>query len=85
MTGTGLRRLTYVAADGTTERGIRAFARALEHIHLGWALAGWVLRLPVVDRFAQLLLDAVGGGPRDLDPAAPRRAPWATANDEVTR
>jgi protein-S-isoprenylcysteine O-methyltransferase Ste14 len=74
----GLRRLTWVAADGTTERGIRAFARALEHLHLGWALAGWVLRLPLADRIAQLLLDAAGGGPRDLDPAASPRAPWST-------
>jgi hypothetical protein len=77
-TGTGVRRLTYVAADGHSEQGLAAFARALEHVHLGWALLAWVLRLPGVGRFAQLVADAVGAGPRELDPAKPWRAPWAS-------
>ncbi len=40
-----LRRITYQSADGTyTASGIAAIARALEHIHLGWALAGFAMR-----------------------------------------
>ncbi len=72
-----LRRITYEACEeiGTeddkgfaeeveTEEGVAAFARALEHIHLGWALAGWTMRLPVVRGFLQILVDAAGGAPR---------------------
>lgn len=68
--GPGLRRITYVAADGTTASGIAAVAHALEHLHLGWAITGWALRLPGVGLLAQTIADAVGAGPRDL-PAAP--------------
>ena len=46
--------------------GVAAFARALEHIHLGWAFVGWTMRLPLVEPFLQLLVDAVGGGPRQI-------------------
>jgi len=66
------QRLTYVPADGTRPaQGVAALARALEHVHLGWALVGWCLRLPVVAPLAQLIADAVGAGPRTLRPAAP--------------
>lgn len=63
-----LTRMTYEAAlEGAppfSARGVAAFARALEHVHLGWALAGWVVRLPVLCGIVQVLVDAVGGGPR---------------------
>ncbi|MFI6793498.1 methyltransferase family protein [Nonomuraea sp. NPDC050383] len=62
----GLRRITYERADGVTAEGVRALASALTHIHLGWALAGWLLGLPGVAWFAQLCVDALGGGPRTL-------------------
>jgi hypothetical protein len=58
-----LTRLTYVGTDGHTASGVAAFARALEHLHLGWALLAWLLLLPGAGRFAQLVVDAVGGGP----------------------
>ncbi len=42
-----LTRITYDPGDGgREERGVAAVARALEHIHIGWALAGWLMRLP---------------------------------------
>jgi protein-S-isoprenylcysteine O-methyltransferase Ste14 len=64
-----LRRITYDPMDGAEpEEGVRAFARGLEHIHLGWAFAGACLRLPGVSHFVQLLLDASGLGPRRLVP-----------------
>jgi len=44
--------------------GVRALARALEHLHLGWAMVGWTIQLPGIRRAAQLLADAVGGAPR---------------------
>ncbi len=59
-----LARLTYAAPGAPEVDGVRALARALEHVHLGWALAGWTLRLPGVVWLAQNLADAVGFGPR---------------------
>jgi hypothetical protein len=44
--------------------GVRALGRALEHLHLGWAFAGAVLRLPLVWQSVQLVMDASGLGPR---------------------
>ena len=58
-----LVRLTYVAADGIEASGVAAFARALQHLHLGWAALAWLLELPGLARFVQLVVDAVGGGP----------------------
>jgi protein-S-isoprenylcysteine O-methyltransferase Ste14 len=60
-----LTRLTYEPTDNTpSEQGLAALARALEHIHLGWAMLGWALRLPFVCPLLQILVDAVGGEPR---------------------
>jgi protein-S-isoprenylcysteine O-methyltransferase Ste14 len=62
-----LTRITYDPGDGTgAASGVEAVARALEHIHLGWALLGWLLRLPGLCQFAQLLTDASGGQPRKI-------------------
>ena len=47
-----------------------AIARALEHIHFGWALVGFALRLPIVCALAHLLADASGAAPRTIGPAA---------------
>ena len=63
--GSPLERLTYV--DGAYEvNGIRALGRALEHLNLGWALAGAALRLPGLWQFTQLVMDVAGFGPRLL-------------------
>jgi len=71
-----LRRITYEPGDGTRAvSGVEAVARALEHIHLGWALLGWVLRLPVVHEFAQLVVDASGGAPRQIGSTEAFRVP----------
>lgn len=59
-------RMTYRAEDGFETAGVAAASCALEHLHLGWAIAGWFLRLPVLGWFSQQLADAVGAGPRDL-------------------
>ncbi len=70
-----LERLTYDPGDDASgafeEEGIAAFARGLEHLHLGWALLGWAMRLPLVRPFLQLVADASGAGPRRLDPGNP--------------
>ncbi|MBC6460714.1 hypothetical protein [Actinomadura sp. HBU206391] len=67
----GLRRMTYERHDGFRAEGVAAFAHVLTHIHLGWALAGWLLLLPGVGRFATLCVDALGGGPRTLPAKGP--------------
>ena len=59
-------RLLYVPAEGAPVRGVRALGRALEHINLGWAMAGALLRLPVVWPVVQLVMDAAGLGPREV-------------------
>jgi protein-S-isoprenylcysteine O-methyltransferase Ste14 len=62
-----IRRMRYDPGDGhTSVEGIRALARALEHLHLGWGLTGAALRLPVVWRAIQILADASGAGPRTI-------------------
>ena len=74
-----LFRLTYDARDGSPhEDGIAAMARAMEHIHLGWAVVGGTMRAPVVRQFLQLLGDAVGGEPRP----AVRRGPASVEADQ---
>jgi len=63
-----IRRLRYDPADGTPPtEGVRALARALEHLNFGWAYCGFFLRLPLLWQFAQLLGDATGLGPRVLE------------------
>lgn len=62
-----LRRIQYEGA--VTLTGTRAIGGALEHVSLGWALLGWIMRAPILGWFLQLLVDASGGGPRRL--AAP--------------
>jgi protein-S-isoprenylcysteine O-methyltransferase Ste14 len=62
-----LTRITYEPADGAgAATGVAAVSRALEHLHLGWALVGAVLRLPIVCQLLQLLADASGGEPRQV-------------------
>ena len=63
----GLRRVRYSRPDGTgTASGIAAIGRGLEHLGLGWAVVGWILRAPVLAPVLQVAVDAVGGGPREL-------------------
>jgi hypothetical protein len=60
-----LKRITYDARDGGADaEGVAAIARALEHLNLGWAAIGWLIRLPGIDRALQLLADASGAEPR---------------------
>jgi len=64
-----LLRITYTAGHGhSEEEGIAAIARALEHIHLGWAFFGWMLRLPLVREVSQLIADAVSVSPASTCP-----------------
>jgi len=63
-----IRRMRYDPDDGgETVEGVRALGRALEHIHVGWALGGAALRLPGVWQGVQVLMDASGLGPREVD------------------
>ena len=66
-----LTRITYESSDGSYRAsGLEAVARALEHVHFGWALVACFLRLPVVRESVQLIIDASGGEPRRL-PGSP--------------
>ena len=60
-----LQRMTYDPMDGTEpEEGVRAFARGLEHLNLGWAYLGACMRLPLLRNLLQILGDASGLGPQ---------------------
>ncbi len=60
-----IQRMRYDPGDGSgTVDGVRAMGRALEHLHLGWALCGAAMRLPGIWQFIQLFMDAAGLGPR---------------------
>jgi protein-S-isoprenylcysteine O-methyltransferase Ste14 len=52
-------RAVYLTADGHTEHGTAAVARALEHVNLGCAYQAWLLRLPGINALAQLITDAM--------------------------
>ena len=65
-----LSRMTYERCGGPADEGIAAFARALEHTHLGWAFVGMFIRLPIIKPFLQILVDASGGYPRTVLPRA---------------
>jgi protein-S-isoprenylcysteine O-methyltransferase Ste14 len=69
-----LRRIRYEPADGSRyAEGVEAVARALEHVHLGWALVSFLARLPIVRPVVQLLADASGAQPRGIAAPAPDR------------
>ncbi len=61
-----LERVRYEAPDGYSADGIVAIARALEHLHLGWAILGFAMRLPIARTILQLIVDASGGGKRTV-------------------
>ena len=77
-----LTRITYESPDGLVVSGIPAVARALEHLHFGWAIAGAVMRLPVACQLIQLIVDASGGGPRSLQ-GVPSAAAATCALDQA--
>jgi protein-S-isoprenylcysteine O-methyltransferase Ste14 len=65
-----IHRMRYDPNDGSEAvEGIRALGRSLEHLHLGWACCGCLLRLPGVWNAVQLLMDVAGFGPRTLQAA----------------
>jgi protein-S-isoprenylcysteine O-methyltransferase Ste14 len=67
LSANSIRRVRYNAGDGgEAVEGVRAIGRALEHLHLGWALLGMALRLPILWRMIQLFMDASGLGPRTI-------------------
>jgi protein-S-isoprenylcysteine O-methyltransferase Ste14 len=63
--GTPLQRVTWRhPPSGRTESGVRAMAMALQHLHLAWAVIGWIASLPVISHAAQICFDAAGAGPK---------------------
>lgn len=62
-----LTRITYDPCDGgAEEEGVAAFARALEHVNLAFALLGMGMRLPGIAWVLQTVLDASGGAPQPV-------------------
>jgi hypothetical protein len=63
--------MRYEAEDGWSADGVVAVSAALQHGYLGWAVMGWLLGLPLVRHWAQLVVDAVVGVPTSNDRRAP--------------
>ncbi len=62
-TGAPLSRVTWHhPASGRKEQGVVAIAMALQHLHFGWAMLGWVASLPGISHAFQVCMDAVGAG-----------------------
>jgi hypothetical protein len=80
---TPLRRITYAAPDGYRVDGVRAVGRALEHLNLGWAWLGWIVRMPVIAPVLQIVLDATGAGPRTVPSAREGNTPPADGESGV--
>ena len=72
-----LRRLRWEHPHAPAEEGIAALARAVEQIHLGWAVLGWIVRLPGLVQLLGLLVDASGGSARTLGRSLSPRGPGA--------
>jgi protein-S-isoprenylcysteine O-methyltransferase Ste14 len=77
-----LTRAEYVGGDGHRERGVAAVARGLEHVNLGWAYLGWLLRLPGVGWLAQVVTDAVIAPPHPA--GRPRGEGWPTPDSDCS-
>jgi len=55
-----LSRITYRGVGGQRGvQGIRAIARAFDHLNFAWAFCGWMLRLPVIAWVVELITEAV--------------------------
>jgi hypothetical protein len=79
-----LERITYDPGDDSPdEEGVAAVARALEHVHLGWAVLGWTMRLPVMRPILQLIVDASGGAPRRIPRASGVRGVSLAASSDA--
>ena len=73
-----LTRVRYERDDGASFSGVAAVGAALEHLSFGWAMIGWLFRLPGAQWFWVLVGDAVGFGPRSVS------APRATSQTVAT-
>jgi len=66
--GLPFRRITWEdPISGRKEIGVMAVARALQHLHLGWAMLGWLATLPGVALVMQICMDASGTAPPKRD------------------
>lgn len=59
-------RLTFEAQNGFRSAGLAGIARVFERVNLAWAMLGWLLRMPVIGRFFQLVADVSGAGPQTI-------------------
>ncbi len=53
-----LYRVTYESASGPPRQGVDAIACALGHIHLAWALLGWIAQIPGFLWLAEVIFSA---------------------------
>lgn len=60
-----LSRITYYDShSGECSQGVLAFAKAIQHIHLGWAFLAWFISLPAISYLIQMAIDSSGAAPQ---------------------
>jgi protein-S-isoprenylcysteine O-methyltransferase Ste14 len=82
--GRPIRRARY-ADGGSGERGVAAVGRAFEHVDLGWAYVGWLVRLPGIGWLAQLVTDALIAAPHTARPRCHRASTMEPARSTQLR
>lgn len=58
-----IQQVTYTDYLGNNHSSVKAIAYAMEHINLGWACLGWLMRLPIINYVLQAIVNAIGFGP----------------------
>lgn len=58
-----IKQVTYTDYLGNNHSSVKAMAHAMEHINLGWACLGWLMRLPIINYVLQAIVNAIGFGP----------------------
>ncbi len=57
--GPSILQVTYIDYLGNEYKSVEAIAYALEHINLGWASLGWLMRMPGVNYLLQAIVDTM--------------------------
>ena len=54
-----IQQATYTDYLGNNHTSVNAIAHAMEHINLGWACLGWLIRLPIINYVVQAIVNTI--------------------------
>lgn len=58
--GVTIEQVTLIDHQGNRHTSVKAIAHAFNHLHLGWASLGWLMRLPVIAHLLQIIVNGLG-------------------------